>query len=119
MADVWVPVAHIWMMPLRVGVFLAELAVREHLHFVFAAGQFLQDFTEFTHAEGFRLPVGLHAGHFDDDFFVGREAGSRGNAEQQAASDEQSQCTFHVSPPCYGSNVNISPRLRFREEKHS
>ena len=56
-----------------VGVFLAELAVREHLHFVFAAGQFLQDFTEFTHAEGFRLPVGLHAGHFDDDFFVGRE----------------------------------------------
>ena len=101
-----------------VGVFLAELAVREHLHVVFAAGQFLQDFTEFTHTEGFRFPVGLHTGHFDDNF-VGREAGSRGNAEQQTASDEQGQCTFHVSPPFYGSNVNISPRLRFREEKHS
>ena len=99
-----------------VGVFLAELAVGEHLHFVFPAGEFLQDFTEFAHAEGFGFPVGFHTGHLDDDF-VGREAGRRSHTEQKTAREKQGQCTFHFSPPCYGSNVNISPGSPFVGKK--
>lgn len=75
-----------------VGVFLAELAVREHLHVVLPPDSSFRISPDLR-IPRFQVPVGLHTGHLMTTH-VGREAGSRGNAEQQTASDEQGQCTF-------------------------
>ena len=77
--------------------FLAELAVREHLNFVFAAGKFFEVLAKLMHGNGFRFAFGLHAGYLDDSGAFGRRCREAGEASHEGTDGEQCGYAFHQS----------------------
>ena len=80
-----------------VGAFLAELAVREHLDFVLAAGKFFEVLAKLMHADGFRFAFGLHAGYLDDSGALSRRCREAGETSHEGTDGEQCGYAFHQS----------------------